>query len=127
MSNNPNEVRTESERQSKGLIQETRAGIKTLENTQGKTMTTTKGGYRLSGSDMCIQYSAITERKSKAYKACVMSDQWNQLCVVSAMDDGKCCLWVICNCLCGVKVNVMEEWPLVVGEQKFMARICDTM
>ncbi len=72
-----------------------------------------------------IQYSAITERKSKAYKACVMSDQWNQLCVVSAMDYGKCSLWVICNCLCGVKVNVMEEWPLVASEQKFMARIRD--
>ncbi len=76
---------------------------------------------------MRIQYSAITERKSKAYKECVMSDQWNQLCVVSAMDYGKCSLWVICNCLCGVKVNVMEEWPLVVSEQKFMARICDSI
>ncbi len=36
MSNSPREVQTESEWQGKGLIQETRARIKTLENTQGK-------------------------------------------------------------------------------------------
>ncbi len=35
--NSPREVRTEYEWEGKGLIQETRARIKTLENTQGKT------------------------------------------------------------------------------------------
>ncbi len=40
MSSSPREVQTESEREGKGLIQETRARIKTLENTQGKTMIT---------------------------------------------------------------------------------------
>ncbi len=45
---------------------------------------------------------------------------------VNAVGDGKCSFWVICNCLCSVKVNVMGEWPLVVNEQKFMARIRDS-
>ncbi len=61
------------------------------------------------------QYSAITERKSKPYKECANGNQLcvisaiSCVCVVSAIDDGKCSLWVICNCLCGVKVNVMDE------------------
>ncbi len=42
-SNSPSEVQTESVREGKGLIQETRARIKTRENRQGKTMTMTEG------------------------------------------------------------------------------------
>ncbi len=37
---------------------------------------------------------------------------------------GNAVLWVICNC---VKVHVMGEWPLVVNEGKFMARIRDML
>ncbi len=50
---------------------------------------------------MRIQYSVITERKSKAYKECANGNQLcvisaiSCVCVVSAMDDGKCSLWVI--------------------------------
>ncbi len=52
-----------------------------------------------------IQYSAMTERKSKVYIEC---DQCNQLCVVSAMGHGKCSLrWC-------ATVSVVSEWPLVV-------------
>ncbi len=43
---------------------------------------------------------------------------------VSAVTDGKCSLWVICN---WVKVRVVGEWHLVESDQKFMAWIRDTV
>ncbi len=46
---------------------------------------------------------------------------------VGAVDDGKCSPWVICDSLCGVKVHVMGEWPLVVSGAKFMAWIRDSI
>ncbi len=76
---------------------------------------------------------------SRAYVVCVcdwvMVIGWlfAGVCVISAdscvgaVDDGKCSPWVICDWLCGVKVDVMGEWPLVVSGAKFMAWICDSV
>ncbi len=74
---------------------------------------------------------------SRVYVVCVCVCDWVMVIVrwwtgasviivnscVGAVNDGKCSLWVICNC---VKVHVMGEWPLVVNEAKFMATIRDT-
>ncbi len=74
-----------------------------------------KVAYRL-GSDLPHTILGHHRRKVQGpYKECANENQLcvisaiSCVCVVSAMDDGKCSLWVICNCLCGVKVNVMEE------------------
>ncbi len=69
-------MQTESEREGKGLIQDTRARIKTLENTQGKAglrqLTELRRVAIARRVIYAIQYSAMTERKSKAYKVCVI-------------------------------------------------------
>ncbi len=74
-------MQTESEREGKGLIQEKQARIKTLENTQGKARQGKARLRQLTGLRRvaitwrviyAIHYSAMTERKSKAYKACVI-------------------------------------------------------
>ncbi len=48
-----------------------------------------------------------------------------QLCVLSAMNEGKCLSRVICNSLHGVRVNMMEEQPLMVSGRRITNRIRD--
>ncbi len=89
-------MQIESEWQGKGLIQETRAGIKTQKT--GKARLYQLRGLRrvVIARIYAIQYSAERKRKSMVYVGCVISAISCVIsaisCVVSAMDDGNCSL-----------------------------------